>query len=112
MDGFTKVGVRDEFQDGKPQRATVGGLDVVVVRIGEAVYAFENSCPHQHFSLLHQGLVENCTITCPMHGWTFDLVSGKSTNGSGRLRNFAVRILEGSVWVGNVKAGKSFSLFE
>jgi nitrite reductase (NADH) small subunit len=112
MVGFTIVGVKREFNDREPRNIAVGALNVVVVRIDEAVFAFENNCPHQHFSLLHQGVIEDCTLTCPMHGWTFDLRSGESTSGNGRLRGFEVRISEGSVWIENRNKDQSFALFE
>ena len=112
MDGFTKIGRAGDLAQGRPQNLSLGGIEVVVVKTGEAVYAFENNCPHQHFSLLHQGIVENCSITCPMHGWTFNMNSGTSTNGNGRLRKFDVKISGGWVWIGAEKSDQKYSLFD
>jgi nitrite reductase/ring-hydroxylating ferredoxin subunit len=112
MEGFTKIGRADDFAERKPTNLSLGGLEVVVVKVDDAIYAFENNCPHQHFSLLHQGFIENCSITCPMHGWTFDLNSGSSTNGNGKLRKFDVKISGGWVWIGSEKSGQKYSLFD
>jgi nitrite reductase/ring-hydroxylating ferredoxin subunit len=112
MDGFTKVGAVKEFQGGKPARGTLDGLNIVIVKVIEDVVAFENSCPHQHFSLLHQGTLEGCNLTCPMHGWTFDIRSGQSTNGNGRLKMLEVKIEDGAVWVAKTTAGPSYALFD
>ncbi len=112
VDGFTKVGRADELKNRSPMGAVVNGLNVVVVRADEELFAFENNCPHQHFSLLHQGRVQGCTITCPMHGWTFDMRSGASTSGNGRLKNLEVKNSDGWIWVENTKRDQTFSLFD
>jgi nitrite reductase/ring-hydroxylating ferredoxin subunit len=112
MQGFTKIGSLGDFKDRRPRDVAVNGLNVVVVHVDGDVFAFENSCPHQHFSLLHQGSIEGCTITCPMHGWTFDMKSGSSTNGNGRLRKVQVKCVDDSVWIGSTESDQSFPLFD
>lgn len=112
MEGFSKVGRVEDLGERKPKNVLLEDEEVVVVRIAEVVHAFDNNCPHQHFSLLHQGLVEECSITCPMHGWTFDLESGKSTNASGVLKKRKVRIVDGWIWVQTALENREYSLFE
>ena len=112
MESYTQAGHTDEFKDRRPHDVVVGGIHVVVVKVDGEMIAFENSCPHQHFSLLHQGTIDGCAITCPMHGWTFDMKSGVSTNGNGRLKTLEVRFAEGCIWVQNVNSNQSFSLFD
>lgn len=112
LDGFTKIGPLDDFRDRQPKNVTAGGLSIVVVKTEGAIHAFENNCPHQHFSMLHQGTIEGCSITCPMHGWTFDLKSGNSKNGSGKLRKLEVRTADNLVWVGNGPGDGRFTLFD
>jgi nitrite reductase/ring-hydroxylating ferredoxin subunit len=34
-----------------------------------------------------------------MHAWRFDLTTGENVNGGGGLRVYAVREVEGGVWV-------------
>jgi toluene monooxygenase system ferredoxin subunit len=112
MEGFTKIGSVGDFKDRRPYNVVVNGLDIVVVRVDGDVVAFENSCPHQHFSLLHQGSIEGCAITCPMHGWTFDMKSGSSTNGGGKLRKVRAKCADGSVWIGRTESDQSFPMFD
>ncbi len=112
MEGFSKIGGPGDFKDRRPRSVAANGLDVVVVRVDGEMFAFENSCPHQHFSLLHQGTVEGCTITCPMHGWTFDMKTGSATNGNGKLRMMPVKCEDDAVWVGKVEEGHQFPLFD
>ncbi len=62
-------------------------------------YAIDNVCAHQHFAMLHQGILEDLTVTCPMHGWTFSLETGRATVGSGRVKTYAVKVVGDEVWV-------------
>ncbi len=112
MDGFTKVGRVEDFVNRRPKSLVLDDKDIVVLNLEGTIHAFENSCPHQHFSLLHQGVVGGCTITCPMHGWTFDVGSGHSTNGSGKLRKFETKVLDDRVWIRRGEENQEYSLFD
>lgn len=112
MEGYTQAGHVDEFKDRHPRDIVVSGLHIIVVKVDGELIAFENSCPHQHFSLLHQGTIEGCAITCPMHSWTFDMKTGVSTNGSGKLKKFEVRSADGRIWIENVNSNQAFPLFD
>ena len=112
MKGFSQVGRIAEFRNREPKSVFHNGIEIVVLKVDESVFAFENNCPHQHFSLLHQGIVDGCSITCPMHGWTFNLKSGNSTIGNGKLRKFEVQIHGDGIWVGTESDGTKFSLFD
>lgn len=56
----------------------VEGLDLAVFRVGDAVYALNDSCPHQGASLAN-GQLHGCVISCPAHGLKFDVRTGCST---------------------------------
>lgn len=81
---------RQELRPGKARLVSIDGEDVAVFQIGSEYFAVDNHCPHQHFSKLHEGGLEGSVITCPMHGWSFDLASGACVNGDGRLKKYAV----------------------
>lgn len=49
---------------------------VAVTRVDGRVYAVEDACNHAGASLAEGWLEERC-IVCPMHGYVFDLASGK-----------------------------------
>jgi NAD(P)H-dependent nitrite reductase small subunit len=74
-DVLRRKGTRVEFDE---------ELQIAVFRIGERLLAVSNICPHQHNPSLHEGEInaEDCTITCPLHGWSYSLESGKSTTTS------------------------------
>ncbi|MGE5313881.1 MAG: Rieske (2Fe-2S) protein [Acidobacteriota bacterium] len=86
----------------KPRRGivrTVHGEDIALFIVDGAVHAVSNYCPHQHASKLHESIVEGSVITCPMHGWAFDLCTGAPVNAAGRLTKFATEVRGGIVYV-------------
>jgi 3-phenylpropionate/trans-cinnamate dioxygenase ferredoxin component len=67
-----------DLVDSAPTKATVDGLDVAVVRHGDEVFAIEDECSHAAVAL-SEGVVEDCTLECFLHGSRFDLRTGKPT---------------------------------
>ncbi len=60
---------------GQAALVTVDGEDVALFRRRDEIFAIGNQCPHQGGSL-SDGFVEGDIVTCPLHGWEFDLRSG------------------------------------
>jgi 3-phenylpropionate/trans-cinnamate dioxygenase ferredoxin subunit len=83
----------------------VAGVDLIVVRDGDAVHAFERACPHEQADL-GQGRIANGRLLCPRHQASFDLWSGAITPGwpSRDLRRYNVRIADAQIWI-DVSAG-------
>jgi len=96
---FVKVGKATAFPEGKGKRIKVGDVDVALWHVRGMFYAIDNVCAHQHFAMLHQGIVEDLTVSCPMHGWTYSLETGRATVGSGKVRTYAVKVVGEDVWV-------------
>lgn len=75
-------------------------FDVLVVHAEGAPYAIEDACNHAGASLA-DGRVRGCQITCPMHGYVFDLRTGALLIPRGLCedqRTFEV-VREGDDWV-------------
>jgi UDP-MurNAc hydroxylase len=49
--------------------------DAEDVRLGD--WVVQRRCPHLKADLTRFGIVEGSTLTCQLHGWKFDLASGK-----------------------------------
>ena len=99
MRGFEKVAHAHEITPARPKRVTMGAVECMLIRVDDEIFAIENLCPHQRYSVFHQGTVEQCTITCPMHGWSFDLRTGNAVTGSGHLKTFEIRVDHNDVWM-------------
>jgi len=72
----------------------VDGQSVAVFRTRAGqVYAVQAECPHRGGPLA-DGLVGGSTLICPLHGWKFDLTTGKALFGECGLKTFPVRVDE------------------
>lgn len=88
---FVRVGSRRDLAPGTARAAVVGRYEVAVFNVEGAFYALENVCPHQGGPLA-DGWLEGPVITCPWHGWCFDVRSGAMTLGDfARVPRFEVR---------------------
>ena len=78
----------------------VEGIDLIVLRDGDAIHAFERACPHEQADL-GQGHLKGGRLFCPRHQASFDLNNGAITPGwpSRDLRRYAARVADGQVWV-------------
>ena len=64
--------------------------EIAVCQVGDAYHAIENSCPHQGGSL-GEGPLEGTVLTCPWHGWPFDVTTGEMPGHGGiRVRRYSV----------------------
>lgn len=74
-----EVAVADlsSLQPGQMQYAYVDGLPIALANVEGTVYAFGDSCRHEGGSLSSGVLIEE-TVTCPWHGWTYSIRTGKS----------------------------------
>ena len=52
------------------------GVNVVLARVGGAVYAVSGKCAHMACPLF-MGRLEGYTIVCPCHDWRFDVRTGR-----------------------------------
>jgi len=99
MEGFIKVANKNQLHSTRGISVRVDGEEIAIFQIGSDIFAVRNDCPHQHFQLLHQGTLKDHALTCPMHGWTFDLRTGKAMNGDGNLKKYMVKIIDDDVWI-------------
>jgi nitrite reductase/ring-hydroxylating ferredoxin subunit len=65
-------------------------LRVAIFRIGDAVYAIDDRCPHQGASL-GEGALTGTVVACPWHGFLVDVTTGRCPNHALRhVRSFPV----------------------
>ncbi len=108
---FEKIASKGDITRSRPLCIRFHGFDVVIFQAGDRFYAVENLCPHQLISSLHKGTVEGKILTCPMHGWSFDMQTGYAAAGSGRLRTFDLDVREKDVWMERPEAQNQYTLF-
>ena len=83
--------------------SSTGGFDLILVRVGEAVAAYHNECPHAGRRLDYapgKFLTDSGTLICAAHGATFRIESGDCSGGPCRgtsLRSVRVEVIDGQV---------------
>ena len=70
--------VMDEaaLAEGAMAGARPQGVDVLLARVGGAVYSVSGRCVHMA-CLLSKGKLDGFTVTCPCHDWRFDVRTGR-----------------------------------
>ena len=67
----------DQLQEGKPLRLDKNGVSICVARVGNEVFALDDTCSHSDASL-SEGDVTEFKIECWLHGAEFDLRTGEA----------------------------------
>jgi nitrite reductase/ring-hydroxylating ferredoxin subunit len=81
MSGFRRVASTAELADGALLAVDVDGLEILLARLGDTVFAVGNICTHDHVWLDEGDLhADTCEIECPMHEGRFDLRTGAATH--------------------------------
>jgi nitrite reductase/ring-hydroxylating ferredoxin subunit/Fe-S cluster biogenesis protein NfuA len=89
----------DHVPDGGVRAVEVRGEKVLLARKGDAVTCFQNACAHLGLEL-DDGEVHNGILTCPHHGFQYDLETGECLTASTvALQPHPVRVANGRVHV-------------
>lgn len=91
----------DRAVEGELVEVAVDGLDVPVMvsRVDGVPVVTSSICPHEVVSLV-DGFVDGSRVTCPGHGYEFDLRTGACTHDrSLTLRRFRAEERDGAVWI-------------
>ncbi|MEO1733129.1 MAG: Rieske 2Fe-2S domain-containing protein [Pseudomonadota bacterium] len=76
--GWVRVSKTNEIEDKRAKITLLPNGDrVAVFRQGDKLSAIANACAHQN-GPLGEGRVINCLVTCPWHGFQYDVTNGRS----------------------------------
>jgi len=73
--GRFKAAQKDELVDGQSKIVNSHGKSVALFKIRGRYYAIANACLHRG-GPLGEGQVNGKEVTCPWHGWKFNLEDG------------------------------------
>lgn len=107
LDGkvFVKVCREDELIPEKGKKIKFEDdidMEVSIFKIDGELFCVSNICPHKHQPLIYKGIIKDCTVTCPAHGWTYDLKTGENTNkhqGIKYLKKYEIFVREGEIFI-------------
>jgi Fe-S cluster biogenesis protein NfuA/nitrite reductase/ring-hydroxylating ferredoxin subunit len=74
--GWRQVAELTEIPDGGIKVVDIGGQSLLLSRQNSRVTSFENACAHMGMPL-EMGAVADGILTCPYHGFRYDLSSGE-----------------------------------
>jgi nitrite reductase (NADH) small subunit len=93
------IGKVDDWKIGQGREMLINGRVIAVFRTSESFFAVDGMCAHQGGPIA-QGELDGKCVTCPWHGWQYDLTDGTNLLTRKKMLDcFAVEIREGSVWV-------------
>lgn len=77
MAQWIKVATINQIPKEEAIRVEVGDSQIAIIEHEGAYYAMNNICPHRG-GPLHEGPIGDGCISCPWHGWQFDIKTGES----------------------------------
>ena len=83
-DDWIEVAPLGDVPEGKATRVSLEGVNVLLARDGERVFAIADRCTHQGAPLSKGSIRVSgslATVTCPVHGSQFALDSGRVMRG-------------------------------
>ena len=77
MATLVKVGTANDLKDGQAKVVNANGTEIALYNVKGKYFATQNNCLHRN-GPLGEGALEGETITCPWHGWQYDVKTGEN----------------------------------
>jgi nitrite reductase (NADH) small subunit len=89
---FMKVADLSEVQPGQGKAIEAGGKSIALFNVDGTIYALDNTCLHQGGPLGDGDLIDD-VVTCPWHGWTYNVRTGEKCDDSSiRVSCYPVKV--------------------
>ena len=96
---FVTVATTEDIPVGERAVVELGRHWVVIFNVDGQFHALDGICPHQG-GPLGKGALAGCIITCPWHGFQFDVTTGQHQTSKSLVHpRFPVKVENGQVWV-------------
>lgn len=76
MANWVRICSTDDCPPGSSREFAVDGRIVALFHTPDGIRALDGICPHQG-GPLGRGALHGCVVTCPWHGWEFDVRTGQ-----------------------------------
>ena len=97
MPNFVKVATVSQVAPGTGMVATVNDKEVAVFNVDGTFHAIDNVCKHRG-GPLGEGELDGDTVTCPWHGWQYNVKNGVCLTKEGiTVDKYEVRVEDGEV---------------
>jgi nitrite reductase/ring-hydroxylating ferredoxin subunit/Fe-S cluster biogenesis protein NfuA len=96
---WVPAGMLDDIPEGGVRAVDLGGHAVILSRHLATVTCFDDACVHLG-AALHDGVVEDGILTCPRHGFRYDLRNGSCQTAPGvALAAHETQVVDGRVLI-------------
>ena len=75
---FLRAAKKDEVPSGAIREFQLDGKTIALANVEGKLYAIDNTCLHRG-GPLGEGELAGKVVTCPWHGWQYDVTTGKVT---------------------------------
>ncbi|MDP6446369.1 MAG: Rieske 2Fe-2S domain-containing protein [Pirellulaceae bacterium] len=76
MPKWVRVAATTDCPHGESRELVAEGRIVALYNVEGDYFALDGVCPHQG-GPLGKGVLTGCLVTCPWHGWQFDVATGQ-----------------------------------
>ena len=98
-EGFEVVLHVDALKPGEVSEVIAGGTAICVANVDGEFFAVSNTCPPGD-GPLGEGKLSGKYVTCPYHGWVFDVTTGEcQTNPDAAVESYPVQVKGSAVCV-------------
>lgn len=98
MPNWVDVASEADCPEGSALEVVAAGRMVALYHTSDGMFATDGMCAHQG-GPLGQGQLCGKIVTCPWHGWQYDVTTGKHELSSIHLDCFEVKVEAGRIWV-------------
>lgn len=99
MANWIRIASTTDCPPGEAREYVAGDRIVALFNVAGEFLALDGICPHQG-GPLGKGALDGCIVTCPWHGWQFDVRDGQhQATESLRHATLPVRVDSGSIFV-------------
>jgi nitrite reductase/ring-hydroxylating ferredoxin subunit len=94
-----RVGTVTDVPAGEGRVIEAAGRTLALFNVDGTYYALDNSCAHRG-GPLGEGDMDRAVVTCPWHGWRWDVRSGANVNNPAvRVACFAVIVEQDALFI-------------
>ena len=96
-DSWVAIATLDQIPEGEGRVIEAGDRVFAVFNADGRFYAIDNNCPHRG-GPLGEGELDGTIVTCPWHGWRWDVTTGANANNPGmKTACFPVSVENGEI---------------
>ena len=96
---FVAVARVEDVPPGSVRTVHAADEAIALAHCDGGLYAVQHDCLHLH-GPLGEGVLDGCVLTCPWHGWQYDVRTGENEfDRAIQLRTYEVEVAEGEIRV-------------